>query len=163
MTDLMSKLNIQQPTKTTTSNSGKTTLESQINKRAKEVVHEMLLKEFPNNYKKIEKSTLLKVDKNNKVKGGFVYEILKKYENVTSIKIKFKIEKTFQNCIEKMRGGTNDVMAGLLEKGDRNTYMDYYYWGKGKDNQFKQIVISKNSPFAKHSYELKTSMYFMQN
>ena len=55
MTDLMSKLNIQQPTKTTTSNSGKTTLESQINKRAKEVVHEMLLKEFPNNYKKIEK------------------------------------------------------------------------------------------------------------
>ena len=62
-----------------------------------------------------------------------------------------------------MRNGTNDVMAGLLEKGDRNTYMDYYYWGKGKDGQFKQIVISKKSPFAKYSNELKTSMYFMQN
>ena len=62
-----------------------------------------------------------------------------------------------------MRNGTNDVMAGLLEKGDRNTYMDYYYWGKGKDDQFKQIVISKNSPFARYSNELKTSMYFMQN
>jgi len=108
-------------------------------------------------------TTFIKVDKNNKVKGGFVYEILKKYENVTGIKIKFKIEKTFQNCIDKMRSGTNDVMAGLLEKGDRNTYMDYYYWGKGKDDQFKQIVISKNSPFAKYSNELKTSMYFMQN
>ena len=108
-------------------------------------------------------TTFIKVDKNNKAKGGFVYEILKKYENVTGIKIKFKIEKTFQNCIDKMRSGTNDVMAGLLEKGDRNTYMDYYYWGKGKDDQFKQIVISKNSPFAKYSNELKTSMYFMQN
>ena len=64
---LMDKLNIQKPTITTTSGNGKTTLESQINSRAKEVVHEMLLKEFPNNYKKIEKSTLLKVDKNNKV------------------------------------------------------------------------------------------------
>ena len=61
MTDLMSKLNIQKST-TTTSKSGTTTLESQINKRAKEVVHEMLLKEFPNNYKKIERSTLLKVE-----------------------------------------------------------------------------------------------------
>ncbi|MCS5553450.1 MAG: hypothetical protein NZ878_09090, partial [SAR324 cluster bacterium] len=108
-------------------------------------------------------TTFIKVDKNNKVKGGFVYEILKKYENVTGIKIKFRIEKTFQNCIDQMRNGTNDVMAGLLEKGDRNTYMDYYYWGKGNDDQFKQIVISKNSPFAKHSNELKTSMYFMQN
>ena len=108
-------------------------------------------------------TTFIKVDKNNKVKGGFVYEILKKFENVTGIKIKFRIEKTFQNCIDQMRNGTNDVMAGLLEKGDRNTYMDYYYWGKGKDDQFKQIVISKNSPFAKHSNELKTSMYFMQN
>ena len=67
MTDLMRKLNIQKSTTTTTSNSGKTTLESQINKRAKEVVHEMLKREFPNNYKKIERSTLLKVDKNNKV------------------------------------------------------------------------------------------------
>ena len=67
MTDLMSKLNIQETTKTITSK-GKTTLESQINSRAKEVVHEMLLKEFPNNYKKVEKSTLLKVDKDNKVK-----------------------------------------------------------------------------------------------
>jgi hypothetical protein len=54
-------------------------------------------------------------------------------------------------------------MAGLLEKGDRNTYMDYYYWGKRKDGQFKQIVISKNSPFAKYSNELKASMYFMKN
>ena len=112
---------------------------------------------------KASQTTFIKVDKNNKVKGGFVYEILKKYENVTGIKIKFRIEKTFQNCIDQMRNGTNDVMAGLLEKGDRNTYMDYYYWGKGKDDQFKQIVISKNSPFAKHSNELKTSMYFMQN
>jgi len=108
-------------------------------------------------------TTFIKVDKNNKVKGGFVYEILKKFENVTGIKIKFRIEKTFQNCIDQMRNGTNDVMAGLLEKGDRNTYMDYYYWGKGKDDQFKQIVISKNSPFAKYNNELKTSMYFMQN
>ena len=109
------------------------------------------------------KTTFIKVDKNNKVKGGFVYDILKKYENVTGIKIKIRIEKTFQSCIVQMRNGTNDVMAGLLEKGDRNTYMDYYYWGKGKDDQFKQIVISKNSPFAKYSNELKTSMYFMQN
>jgi len=108
-------------------------------------------------------TTFIKVDKNNKVKGGFVYDILKKYENATGIKIKFRIEKNFQNCIDQMRSGTNDVMAGLLEKGDRNTYMDYYYWGKGKDNKFKQIVISKNSPFAKYSNELKTSMYFMQN
>ncbi len=88
---------------------------------------------------------------------------MEKYENATGIKIKFRIEKNFQNCIDQMRSGTNDVMAGLLEKGDRNTYMDYYYWGKGKDNKFKQIVISKNSPFAKYSNELKTSMYFMQN
>ena len=109
------------------------------------------------------KTTFIRVDKNNKVKGGFVYEILKKYENVTGIKIKFRIEKSFQNCIDQMRSGANDIMAGLLEKGDRNTYMDYYYWGKRKDNQFKQIVISKNSPFAKYSNELKTSMYFMQN
>ncbi len=109
------------------------------------------------------KKTFIKVDKNNNVKGGFVYEILKKYENVTGIKIIFKIEKKFQNCIDQMKNGTNDVMAGLLEKGDRNTYMDYYYWGKGKDDQFKQIVISKNSPFANYSNELKTSMYFMQN
>ena len=109
------------------------------------------------------KTTFIKVDKNNNVKGGFVYEILKKFENVTGIRIKFKIEKKFQNCIDQMRNGTNDVMAGLLEKGDRNTYMDYYYWGKGKDDQFKQIVISKNSPFASYSNELKTSMYFMQN
>ena len=109
------------------------------------------------------KTTFIRVDKNNKVKGGFVYEILKKYENVTGIKIKFRIEKSFQNCIDQMRSGANDIMAGLLEKGDRNTYMDYYYWGKGKDDQFKQIVISKNSPFAKYSNELKTSMYFMQN
>ena len=109
------------------------------------------------------KTTFIKVDKNNNVKGGFVYEILKKFENVTGIRIKFKIEKKFQNCIDQMRNGTNDVMAGLLEKGDRSTYMDYYYWGKGKDDKFKQIVISKNSPFAIYSNELKTSMYFMQN
>jgi len=64
---LMDKLNIQKPTITTISGNGKTTLESKINGRAKEVVHEMLLKEFPDNYKKIEKSTLLKVDKDNKV------------------------------------------------------------------------------------------------
>ncbi len=108
-------------------------------------------------------TTFIKLDKNNKVKGGFVFEILKKYENVTGIKIKFRIEKKFQNCIDQMKKGTNDVMAGLLEKGERNTYMDYYYWGKHKDDQFKQIVISKNSPFAKYSNELKTSMYFMKN
>jgi len=109
------------------------------------------------------KTTFIKVDKNNKVKGGFVYDILKKYENVTGIKIEFRIEKSFKNCINQMRSGANDIMAGLLEKGDRNTYMDYYYWGKVKNDQFKQIVISKNSPFAKYSNELKTSMYFMQN
>ena len=56
---LMSKLNIQKST-TTTSKSGTTTLESQINKRAKEVVHEMLLKEFPSYYKKIEKKHSIK-------------------------------------------------------------------------------------------------------
>ena len=109
------------------------------------------------------KTTFIKLDKNNKVMGGFVFDILKKYENVTGIKIRFKLEKNFQNCIDKMKKGTNDVMAGLLEKGERNTYMDYYYWGKDKDDQFQQIVISKNSPFAKYSNELKTSMYFMQN
>ena len=107
-------------------------------------------------------TTFIKVDKNNKVKGGFVYEILKKYENVTGIKIKFQIEKTFQNCIDKMRSGTNDVMAGLLEKDDRKTYMDYYYWDKETDNR-KQIVISKKSPFAKYSKELEESMNIMKN
>ena len=50
--------------------------------------------------------------------------MFKKYENVTVIKIKFRIEKKFKNCINQMRNGTNDVMAGLLEKGDRNTDMD---------------------------------------
>ena len=68
MTDLMSKLNVKKPTTTTTTSKGLLTLESTINKRAKEVVHEMLLKEFPNNYKKVENTTLLKVDKDNNLK-----------------------------------------------------------------------------------------------
>ena len=49
MTDLMSKLNVKKSTITTTSSKGSLTLESKINDRAQEVVHEMLLKEFPNN------------------------------------------------------------------------------------------------------------------
>ena len=65
---LLDKLNVKQPTITTTSSKGLLTLESTINKRAKEVVHEMLLKEFPSNYKKVEETTLLKVDKDNNLK-----------------------------------------------------------------------------------------------
>ena len=105
----------------------------------------------------------IKLDKNKKVIGGYVFEILKKYENVTGIKIKFKMEETLQNCLDKMRNGTNDVMTGLLEKDDRNTYMDYYYGDKENDDQFKQIVISKKSPFAKYSKELEKSINIVQN
>ncbi len=105
----------------------------------------------------------IKLDKNKKVIGGYVFEILKKYENVTGIKIKFKMEETLQNCLDKMRNGTNDVMTGLLEKDDRNTYMDYYYGDKENDDQIKQIVISKKSPFAKYSKELEKSINIVQN
>ena len=73
------------------------------------------------------------------------------------------MEEKFKHCLKKMKNGTNDVMAGLLEKGDRNTYMDYYYWDDENEDQFKQIVISKKSPFAKNRHELKTSLYFMKN
>ena len=109
------------------------------------------------------RTSRIKLDKNKKVIGGYVFEILKKYENVTGIKIKFKMAKTFQNCLEKMRNGTSDVMTGLLEKDDRKTYMDYYYWGKENDDRSKQIVISKKSPFAKYSKELEESMNIMKN
>jgi len=71
--------------------------------------------------------------------------------------------KTFQNCLDKMRNGTSDVMTGLLEKDDRKTYMDYYYWSKENDDRSKQIVISKKSPFAKYSKELEESMNIMKN
>ena len=108
------------------------------------------------------RTSRIKLDKNKKVIGGYVFEILKKYENVTGIKIKFKMAKTFQNCLDKMRNGTNDVMVGLLEKDDRKTYMDYYYWDKETDVR-KQIVISKKSPFAKYSKELEESMNIMKN
>ena len=111
---------------------------------------------------KSDRSSRIKLDKNKKVIGGYVFEILNKYENVTGIKIKFKMAKTFQNCLDKMRNGTNDVMAGLLEKDDRKTYMDYYYWDKETDVR-KQIVISKKSPFAKYSKELEESMNIMKN
>ena len=83
---------------------------------------------------KSDRSSRIKLDKNKKVIGGYVFEILNKYENVTGIKIKFKMAKTFQNCLDKMRNGTNDVMVGLLEKDDRKTYMDYYYWDKETDD-----------------------------
>jgi len=109
------------------------------------------------------RTSRIKLDKNKKVIGGYVFEILKKYENVTGIKIKFKMAKTFQNCLEKMRNGTSDVMTGLLEKDDRKTYMDYYYWSKENDDRSKQIVISKKSPFAKYSKELEESMNIMKN
>ena len=109
------------------------------------------------------RTSRIKLDKNKKVIGGYVFEILKKYENVTGIKIKFKMAKTFQNCLDKMRNGTSDVMTGLLEKDDRKTYMDYYYWGKENDDRSKQIVISKKSPFAKYSKELEESMNIMKN
>ena len=109
------------------------------------------------------RTSRIKLDKNKKVIGGYVFEILKKYENVTGIKIKFKMAKTFQNCLDKMRNGTNDVMVGLLEKDDRKTYMDYYYWDKENDDRSKQIVISKKSPFAKYSKELEESMNIMKN
>ncbi len=112
---------------------------------------------------KSDQTLFIKLDKNKKVIGGYVFEILKKYENVTGIKIKFKMEEKFKHCLKKMKNGTNDVMAGLLEKGDRNTYMDYYYWDDENEDQFKQIVISKKSPFAKNRHELKTSLYFMKN
>ena len=109
------------------------------------------------------RTSRIKLDKNKKVIGGYVFEILKKYENVTGIKIKFKMAKTFQNCLDKMRNGTSDVMTGLLEKDDRKTYMDYYYWSKENDDRSKQIVISKKSPFAKYSKELEESMNIMKN
>jgi len=115
------------------------------------------------NLLKSDRSSRIKLDKNKKVIGGYVFEILKKYENVTGIKIKFKMAKTFQNCLDKMRNGTNDVMVGLLEKDDRKTYMDYYYWDKENDDRSKQIVISKKSPFAKYSKELEESMNIMKN
>ena len=114
------------------------------------------------NLLKSDRSSRIKLDKNKKVIGGYVFEILNKYENVTGIKIKFKMAKTFQNCLDKMRNGTNDVMVGLLEKDDRKTYMDYYYWDKETDVR-KQIVISKKSPFAKYSKELEESMNIMKN
>ena len=63
---LLGKLNIQKSTKTTSSGRV-STLENQINKRLQEVAHEMLKREFSNNYKKIENSTLLKVNKDNQV------------------------------------------------------------------------------------------------
>ena len=71
--DLLKGLNITKSTIKTTSNNT-TTLENQINTRAKEVVHEMLKKEFPDNYKKVENSTLLRVDKDNKVKDNPTFD-----------------------------------------------------------------------------------------
>lgn len=68
MTDLMASLNVNESVTKTTTNRGTLTLENRINERAKEVVHEMLLEEFPNNYKKLENTTLLKVDKDNNLK-----------------------------------------------------------------------------------------------
>ena len=71
--DLLKSLNITKSTIKTTSNKT-TTLESLINKRSQEVVHEMLKKEFPDNYKKVENSTLLRVDKDNKVKDNPTFD-----------------------------------------------------------------------------------------
>ena len=71
--DLLKSLNITKSTIKTTSNKT-TTLESLINKRSQEVVHEMLKKEFPDNYKKVENSTLFRVDKDNKVKDNPTFD-----------------------------------------------------------------------------------------
>ena len=61
---LLDKLNIK-PTAKSVKVNNNNSIESQINSRLKEVAHDMLLKEFPNHYKKIENSTFLNVDKDN--------------------------------------------------------------------------------------------------
>ena len=74
---LLDALNIKQPTTTTRVNTNNS-IENQINTRLGEVAHDMLLKEFPQYYKKIENSTFLNVDKNNNIsekkKPTFNYE-----------------------------------------------------------------------------------------
>ena len=118
-----------------------------------------LLKPLLNTNKGVMKTCFLDDPKYLSIKGnkisGYVYDILNKYSESTGLKIKYKIEKKFDDCLKGMKSGKFDVITLAIKKPERTKYMDYYFPAGNKEDS---IAISKKSPFAKFSKEIQTSV-----
>ena len=108
-TNLYKSLNFTRKT-TAKSNNGKTSLEGTIKARINEVIHEMLLKEYPHLYKNLDSTQVVKQDSNGDVKD---IKDMQGYRLLIPINDK----------VELKNGSNKVVLANAVKVADPQIYL----------------------------------------